>query len=80
MAWTAPRQFPSNGFIADDVNENTTLLDARIAELEEALAELDRHKQPQPTAGAVVLGATAAAVELQRPVSRRSLLFPWRKR
>ncbi len=36
--------------------------------------------KPKEKLAAVLLGAAASAMGLKKPVSRRSLLFPWRKR
>ena len=37
-------------------------------------------RPPEEKVAAAVLGAAAAATQLKKPVSRRSLLFPWGRR
>lgn len=63
-------------------------LEVDTTELEEALARLRRlppgrlervELEAPPAATGALLGGLAAAVALREPVSRRRLLFPWRR-
>ena len=68
MAWTAPEQWP----------ETPEWKDCNFHD--DLGVRVDRPPEDREKIAAVVLGAAVAATELKKPIARRSLLFPWRRR
>lgn len=73
MVWTVPRPWPP---LEPDRNEPWN--DHNFHD--DCGVRVDRPPEVPEKVAAVVLGAAVAATELKRPVTRRSLLFPWRRR
>ncbi len=69
MAWQGPKAYPESPVWDEDVSYHM-----------DGFGRVERPPKPPEKLAAAVLGAAAAAVELQKPIARRSLLFPWRRR
>jgi hypothetical protein len=82
MTWRAPRTWVSDGETVTKAETNENIPPIEHCTHADAFYYGPPPEPPAPEVPitAALLGAAAMAVDLKKPVQRRSLLFPWLKR